>query len=239
MGGVGGIPQGGSTSGLQLPSWLSGSYGQGAGTSPTNSLQAAATGTATTATSPPPPPVSPPAPTAADPSAGLATQTGQMAPPPPAAAAPAATDIGLPSWYQDFAKSGETDLNKWYQQNQGGYMKTLEQKTPDQLVFGSPPPPPAATPAAAAAAAPAAPAGNYWDPRYGPEPVLTAAQKLKTQIPGALHYNASPDPAVMNWMRWNLGEQGFQRYMQERTGQRQTWADQAANKGAPGDRLDR
>lgn len=204
--------------GGQMPSWM-GTYG-----SPTSS---SSTGSATTSTSPPPPPVAPPeTPAASGGGFQLAGQTGQ-------------TGVGLPSWYNDFVSSGSGDLNQWYQKNQGYADMSLKPEA-QQLSFAPPPPPPAAAAAPAAApAAPQQPKGNYWDPRYGPEPVLNAQQKLQTEIPGTLHYNASPDPQVMNWMRWNLGEQGFQDYMRQRSSQRQTWADQAANRGAPGDRLDR
>ena len=103
---------------------------------------------------------------------------------PPAAAAPAPQDLTTQAY------------------TPSGYSNSLWD--PSQVL----PKPVAPTPAAPAAAAPQKPAGNPWDPMYGPEPStnLTEIQKkmiLSGQIP------TGQDQSTKDWLRWKLGEMGY------------------------------
>jgi hypothetical protein len=126
---------------------------------------------------------------------------------------------GMPDWLKMFGQGGGQAAPAEGTPPPGNYMTGARDTAGYQNNLFDPsqmlPKVVAPTPAAPAAAAPQKTMDQYWAPRYGQEPTITPQQKLQIQGGTYGSYTQANDPAINNWIRWNLGEQGYQNWQQQ------------------------
>lgn len=158
------------------------------------------------------------------------------------AAVPGTNFMGMPDWFQSMvdAKGGAWGTGE-VALPAGANIPPPPNMAVSSIAKASQPKPVAKPGAPATPGAPAAPgaatppplvaptpggAQHPWDPRYGAAPTIagmTPQQAEQAYGGNAAHY-INPNiyqPDVLNWMRWNLGEQGYNQGLQREAGLRQ------------------